>query len=254
MRVVFLGNNKVGAAVLRAIVDAGDDVVATVLHPEARRSFSAELADATPKTAQVFDGARLADSDVLGALAALRPDIAVSALFGYIVRRPFIDLFPRGVVNLHSALLPYNRGAHPNVWSIIDRTPAGVTLHLIDEGVDTGPVLAQRAVDVLPHDTGETLYRRLEEALLRLFVDSWPALRDGKLAPQSQEGDKATVHRVRDLDATSRIDLDAPTTARALLDRIRARTFPPHHGCWFDAGDGRRVYVSLKLEPAEDLT
>ena len=90
-------------------------------------------------------------------------------MFGYILRPNFLRLIPRGCVNVHPALLPYNRGAYPNVWSIVDGSPAGVTIHFVDEGIDTGDIIAQAQVVIEPVDTGESLYRKLERGAVALF-------------------------------------------------------------------------------------
>ena len=93
----------------------------------------------------------MADIKELGA------DVALSVFFGYILSPGFIDLFPQGVINLHPAYVPYNRGAFTNVWSIVDDTPAGATLHYIDTGVDTGDMIAQRRVSIEPVDTANLI-------------------------------------------------------------------------------------------------
>ena len=69
--------------------------------------------------------------------------------------------FPDGILNLHTGYLPWNKGAYPNVWPILDSSPAGVTLHRVDEGWDTGPILAQVKIEVEPIDTAYTLYEKL---------------------------------------------------------------------------------------------
>jgi methionyl-tRNA formyltransferase len=177
--------------------------------------------------------------------------MGVSVLFGYILRAPFLSLFPRGIVNLHPAFLPYNRGAYPNVWSIVERTPAGATLHYVDAGVDTGDIVSQATVPVSQTDTGATLYSRLEQAAFALFRDTWPRLRAGD-APRVPQPPGGTSHRVADVARIDAIDLDHSYRARDLIDILRARTFPPYSGAYFEV-DGRRVYMRLELaEGGED--
>lgn len=251
MRTVFFGNGDVGLAIARQLRDAGDEVVAAVLHPADRARRAAEIADALALPAdRVLDGARLREPASVATLRALEPEIGVSAMFGYLLRRDVLELFPRGCVNLHPALLPYNRGAHPNVWSIVDGTPAGVTLHYVDEGVDTGDVVAQRAVPVDAADTGASLYRRLESACEALFAEAWPCVRAGAAPRTPQRAGDGTAHRVADLARLDEIDLDRRYTGRELIDLLRARTFPPHRGAFFRDG-ARRVYLHLALAAEE---
>jgi methionyl-tRNA formyltransferase len=171
--------------------------------------------------------------------------VRVSVMFGYMLREPIRRLFPRECINLHPAYLPWNRGAYPNVWSIVERTPAGATLHYVDDGVDTGDIIAQRRVVVAPHDTGETLYGRLEAASLELFRDTWPLFAAGRAGRTAQSGE-GSFHRVHDVEAIDAIDPGRAYAAGELVDIPRARTFPPHAGV-LTAGN-RRIHVRVELE------
>lgn len=252
MRILFAGNNWLGLQALRFLREAGDDIVGLALHPPGRRKYADELAAAAGLPVnKILDGSSLNTPEGLAAARALDAEVVVSVLFDFLFRAPFLESFPRGVVNLHPSLLPYNRGQYPNVWSILDGTPAGVTFHYIDAGVDTGDVIAQRPVEVEPTDTGETLYRKLERAGLELFRDAWIPFREGRAPRRPQDGAPGTSHRTADVAAIDEIDLDGTTTARALIDLLRARTFPPYKGAYFRAG-GRRVYLRLQLEYGDE--
>ncbi len=252
MRIVFFGNNWTGWQVLRYLVDQGEEVVGAVLHAPGARAYEAELlSEAERAGARVFDAATLNTPETLAALTALKPELGVSVLFNHRLEPRLLDLFPRGGVNLHPSLLPYNRGQYPNVWSIIDGTPAGTTLHYMDAEIDTGDIVAQAETPVTPYDTGETLYRRLERASLDLFVRTWPQLRAGT-APRRPQSGRGTTHRTRDVDAIDRIDLDATYTARELINRLRARTFSPYPGVYFEE-KGARVYLRLELLREDEL-
>ncbi|MDP3278768.1 MAG: formyltransferase family protein [Deltaproteobacteria bacterium] len=251
MKVVLFANNHVGANIAQAIVDAGDEIIGLVLHSEDRRRCGGEIiANAKLDLSQVIDGTTLRDPAVVARVADMRADIGVSAFFGYILRKNIIDAFPMGVINVHPALLPYNRGSYPNVWSIVDETPAGVTVHYIDEGVDTGDIILQREVQVTATDTGETLYRKLEEVSVSLFKESWTNLQhqDHQRRPQQSGG---TSHKLRDVAAIDEIDLTRSYTGRELINILRARTFPGYRGAYF-IKDGRRVYLELSLRYEDD--
>ncbi|HEX2658845.1 MAG TPA: formyltransferase family protein [Polyangia bacterium] len=252
MRLLFAGNNWLGLEALRFLRSQGEEIVGLALHPSGKRRYGDELLAASGlSTDAILDGTALNTPEGLAATQALRADACVSVLFNYLFKAPFLASFPRGVVNLHPSLLPYNRGQYPNVWSIIEGTPSGVTFHYVDAGVDTGDIIAQRAVDVTPIDTGQTLYRKLELAGLELFREAWPAFRDGTAARRPQSGAAGTSHRTSDVDRVDEIDLDASTTGRALIDLLRARTFPPYRGAYFKH-DGRKVYLRLQLDYEED--
>ena len=248
VRILFLGNNWVGWQTIRWLKDQGEEIAGLVLHPRHRQKFGDEMlgsAGVDPKF--VFDGARLREAKVLESIRALKPDIGVSVFFGYILRPDFLAVPPAGCINLHPSFLPYNRGTYPNVWSILEGTPAGATLHYVDPGVDTGDIITQRRVEVEPTDTAETLYRRLEHACVQLFTEAWPLVREGRAPRFSQTGEQGTSHRAQDVERIDEIDLQATYRAQDLIDLIRARTFPPHPGAYFRSG-GRKVYLRLQFE------
>jgi methionyl-tRNA formyltransferase len=228
-----------------------EEIVGLVLHPPAKRKFGAELvASAGVPPERIFDGSALRSGGMPEALRELGADIGVSALFDYLLTAEVIGALPAGCVNLHPSYLPYNRGQYPNVWSIVERTPAGASLHYLDEGVDTGDLIARRRVEVEPVDTGETLYRKLEVTCLELFREYWPRIRGGR-APRSPQESGGSYHRTWDVERIDAIDLDREYRARDLIDVLRARTFPPYPGAYFEDG-GRRVYLRLQLSFAEE--
>jgi methionyl-tRNA formyltransferase len=248
MKILFLGNNYAAAEILAWLTDRGEEIAALVVHPPGRERHR----DAIVKASRLPEE-RILSADLLktGAFRAqvrsFSPDIGISVFFGYILDRGLLDLLPKGCINVHPACLPYNRGAYPNVWSIVEGTPAGVTIHCVDEGIDTGPVLARREVEVLPTDTGASLYHRLEQASIDLFTDTWPQIAAGAITPVPQSPREGTVHRVQDVEAIDRIDPDAQYSARRLIDILRARTFPPYRGAYF-LHEGRKIYLKLELE------
>lgn len=246
MSVACFVNNRLGWRAVELLVQRGETIAALVLHPETRRRCGAEILAAAGVSADAaFDATRLSEPAVIAALAACRADIGLSVLFGYKLLPETYGLFPKGCFNLHPALLPHGRGADPNVWALIDREPAGVTLHWIDSGIDTGDIVAQRPVTVQPTDTGATLYQRLEDECLALLAACWPEVTAGR-APRTPQPSGGSAHRRADLRAAERIDLDARYTGRELIDKLRALTFPLHPAAYFDAG-GRRIRVRVEL-------
>jgi methionyl-tRNA formyltransferase len=253
MRIVCLCNNWVGWQVLKWLAEREEQIVGLIVHPPGRQKCGDEiLSSVCLSDDQIFYGDKLRHEDTLRRIEALQPDIALSIFFGYILRPAFLDIPPKGCINLHPAFLPYNRGAYPNVWSIIEGTPAGVTLHYIDEGVDTGDIIARRQVAVLPTDTGERLYRRLERACVELFQEYWPLISSSQAPRIAQNKNEGTLHRAKDIEQIDALDVERSYTARQLIDILRARTFPPYRGAYFEH-DGRRVYLRLQLLYEEEL-
>jgi hypothetical protein len=110
----------------------------------------------------------------------------------HIIGEPYLSAHPGQIINLHLSYLPWNRGADPNLWSFIDDTPKGVSIHVIDAGLDTGPVLAKR--EVILSGTLKTSYNQLRRAMVHLFADEWPAIRAGKKPPRWPIAPKGSYH------------------------------------------------------------
>lgn len=100
-------------------------------------------------------------------------DWLISYGYRHIIKKPVLDLFPKRAINLHISFLPWNRGADPNFWSWRDNTPKGVSIHFIDEGLDTGDILVQRIVHMDHDETLSSSYLKLKEDIEQLFKESW---------------------------------------------------------------------------------
>ena len=161
-------------------------------------------------------------------------DWVISYNYRYKLSQHFLDHYGGRVVNLHISLLPWNRGAHPNLWAWLEDTPHGVSIHRIDAGLDTGPLLVQRPVLWDERDRTLTLadtYRRLQNEVQALFRTVWPVLRLGGL-PEYPQPPGGTFHRSRDLERVQSLlpqGWDTPVhTIRGVLcqNRLPATTDP----------------------------
>lgn len=113
-------------------------------------------------------------------------DFLVSYGYRYILSEGVLELFPERAINLHISYLPWNRGADPNLWSFLEDTPKGVTIHRLAKGLDTGPILAQERVAWDDVDTLKTSYERLCRTMEALFERIWPQIRSGDVTPVPQ--------------------------------------------------------------------
>jgi methionyl-tRNA formyltransferase len=167
MKVLFLTNGDVGAPLFRRLQERVDVT-----------TFSEPL--------------------TVEAMAELKPDLAVSYSYRHIIK-PEVLAMGR-FINLHISMLPWNRGADPNAWSILDDTPKGVTIHVIDAGLDTGPALFQRAVHFDDNETLGGSYAKLQAAIQALFIENWPAIRDNTATPRPYR-EKGSYHHSREFAA-----------------------------------------------------
>lgn len=149
-------------------------------------------------------------------------DFLVSYGYRHIVPPQVLDQFPDRAVNLHISLLPWNRGAHPNVWSFLEHTPKGVTIHHMDEGVDTGDIIVQRDVSFDGDDTLRSSYERLQDAIQELFVEHWEAIRSGRAGRRSQHG-TGTFHRHAEIERIADLLTQGWDTPTRALEEADAR-------------------------------
>ena len=247
-----MGNNWLGWKVLEWLVRQDEEIVGLSIHPfQAQKHAEEILSVADLPDEKVFDAETLSEERTQRQIRELNPDIGISILFDYILKSSFLEIFSEEVVNLHPAYLPYNRGQYPNVWSIVEETPAGATLHYIDPEIDTGDIIARKNVEVEPIDTGRTLYEKLERASLELFKETWPAISTGSVSRVEQIREEGTYHRTDHVDQIDEIDLETSYKARDLINILRSRTFPPHEGAYF-MEEGKKVYIRVNLEYGEE--
>ncbi len=180
----------------------------------------------------------LRSPEALSALEAARPDVIVVAAYGEILRRRVLELPPRGCVNVHASLLPRHRGAAPVAAAILagDRV-AGVTIMLMDQGMDTGPMLAQAEEPVRPDDTTGTLTARLAEVGARLLAATLPLWLAGQAHPQPQDGSRATY-----APRITKEDGEVDWTQPALHISWQVRAFDPWPGT-YSHWRGRRLRI-----------
>ena len=127
-------------------------------------------------------------------------DYVISYGYTRILKKDVIGACRRGIVNLHISYLPWNRGMHPNMWSFIEGTKKGVSIHFIDEGIDTGDILFQKEVSFTEEeDTLEKTYHRLREEIERLFVENWHNIVAGDYI-RIKQTNIGTFHLKKDLD------------------------------------------------------
>ena len=106
-------------------------------------------------------------------------DFIISYGYRHIIKKDVLKMFPKRVINLHISLLPWNRGTDPNLWSFLDNTLKGVTVHYIDSGIDTGEILAQKEITFDANETLRTSYDKLSCTIEHLFKEVWPEIREG---------------------------------------------------------------------------
>ena len=233
MRLVFMGTPAFVVPVLEALLaEAEVQVVGIYTQPD-RPKGRGRTVELTPvKSAgvnlglPVFQPASLRSARAQQELADLRPDVILVAAYGRFLPPEVLDLPPHGCLNLHPSLLPKYRGPSPVVTTILDgEAVTGVTLMQLDEGMDTGPILAQKEYPLNGDETAADLTEALFRTGARLLLDNLEALAAGKLPAQPQDDSRATVTR-----KLERADGLADWTRSAVTLERQRRAFTPWPG------------------------
>ena len=195
MRIVFMGTPEFAVPALQALCDAGYDVVAVYTQPDRPKGRGKKLApppvkeEALKRGIPVYQPLRIRKESV-EELKALAPDLCVTAAFGQILSQELLDIPRLGNINVHASRLPKHRGSAPIAWGILQGDKqAGITTMMMDAGIDTGDMLLQRAVDILPGETAGELTERLSHVGGELLLETLKQLEAGTLKriPQNHE-------------------------------------------------------------------
>jgi methionyl-tRNA formyltransferase len=154
-------------------------------------------------------------------------------------------------VNVHPGYNPYNRGYYPQVFSLLNKMPIGCTIHLMDSKIDHGPVLVQEKIQAQAWDTSLSLYQRIVDAEITLFTAHFDDIVSGRLQGKAAE-ENGNLNLKKDFDALRTIDLKAPTTFGAAIDRFRALTHGEYKNCYFIDETGRKIYLRIELLPDQE--
>jgi methionyl-tRNA formyltransferase len=237
LRIIFMGSPEFAVPSLNALVEAGDELVAVYSQPPRpagrgkgeRKTAVHERADAlgiavrTPRT--------LRDEEEQAQFRALDADLAVVAAYGLILPSPILEAPKAGCINVHASLLPRWRGAAPIQRAILAGDEvSGVTIMRMEEGLDTGPMLLAKELDIRGRNAGQ-----VTEELATLGADALLKWLDRPTPPKPQPPDGVT-YASKVEKAETRIDWSQPA---AQVER-QVRAFAPAPGAWFEA-NGERV-------------
>jgi methionyl-tRNA formyltransferase len=250
VRLVFAGTPEVAVPALDALLESRHEVAAVITRPDARsgrgrrESASPVARRAAEAGVETLKPARASDPALRERLLELAPDCCPVVAYGALVPRSLLDLPPHGWVNLHFSLLPAWRGAAPVQHAILHGDDVtGATVFTLEEGLDTGPVLAVMTEPVRPRDTSGDLLGRLSTAGAALLVATLDALERGEVVGRPQPDEGVSLAPKLTVD-DARVDWARPAFG---VDR-QVRACTPAPGAWTSwAGD--RVGLS-PVEPA----
>lgn len=234
MRLVFFGTPEFATPSLEALAREGHDLAAVITQPDRPAGRGQQLAPSPVKTLAerlglpVHQPERIRTPELAEWLRALKPEAGVVVGYGKIIPQSVIDIFPRGIINVHASLLPKYRGAAPIEWAIAHgETRTGVTTIRIDAGLDTGDILLQRETEIAPEETAIELRPRLARMGAELLLETLRGLQSGTLVPRPQDHSQASAApMLRKEDGR----IDWTWSAVQIANRVRA--FVPWPGTY----------------------
>jgi methionyl-tRNA formyltransferase len=246
LRLVFCGTPEFAVPTLKALIAAGHEIPLVVTQPD-RPVGRKQVMTAPPVKQLAFEHSIPVvqpekiknNTEFRAQLEAIQPDAIVVVAYGRIIPRWMLDLPRLGCINLHGSLLPKYRGAAPIQWAVANgEVETGNTTMLLEEGLDTGPMLMQQRVAIAPDATAADLFTELARVGAPLMVETLAGLASGTLTPTPQDHALATLAPILTRE-DGRMDF-AARTAQELYDRWRG--FQPWPGA-FTLLDGRKLIV-----------
>jgi methionyl-tRNA formyltransferase len=252
-RIVFMGTPEFAIPTLEHLV-ANYNVVGIVTQPDSLAGRGRQLVASPVKEMAVAEGIpvfqpkHLRNQEAVEFLQNWAPEVIVVAAFGQILRKPVLDIPRFGILNVHASLLPRWRGASPIQGALLaGDSITGVTIMKIDEGMDTGPILSSRQMEIYPNETAGELENRLAVLGAELLMETLPLYLAGKLLPIEQPEGGVTITRLRKKNAEI---IDWAQPADVVHNHIRA--YAPKPGAYtFWNGTRFKVLRSCVIQPGE---
>ncbi len=202
MRIIFMGTPDFAVGTLRALHEAGHEIVLAVSQPDRTKGRGKAVSMPPVKECAlelgipVFQPEKVKTPEAVAELKKYEPDLMVVAAFGQILSKEILEMPKYGCINVHASLLPKYRGAAPIQWSIIDGEEyTGVTIMQMDEGLDTGDMITQAKVKIEADETGGSLFDKLASAGAELCVKTVKMIEDGT-AVRTPQGEGSTYAKM----------------------------------------------------------
>lgn len=244
-KVVLFLNHEPGCQILQYL-HANDEILRIYVDDIDSNAKDKIIAYAQEHNIAYYAAININNKDHISELKSMSIDFIICVHWPYLLKKEVFSLAKLGRVNFHPALLPVNRGWFPHVHSIIDGSVAGVTLHEIDEGADTGSIWVQEEVSIEPYDTASTLYLRLQNKMVSLFKDNWNKIKTLQINPQPQDERYANYHKKKEINDLDLINIDDTMLAKDLINILRARTFGRRGFAYF-LHNNEKIYMNLRL-------
>ena len=178
-------------------------------------------------------------------------DLGFLAWWPKILKAPLLNKAQLGFINTHPSLLPFGRGKFPAFWALYEGTPYGVSLHMVDEGIDTGNLISTKEIPYDLTDTGKTLYDKALTAIVDLVKETYPIIgKNIREVSVKQKAEVGSFHYAKDIEPVTRIDLNKEYIASELINLLRARNFGEDFPACSINVDGEIFHIRLAISKA----
>jgi len=251
---IVLASDYVGYKVVEFLVNSNNEIDFLVLDQNDKGEFNQKITSLY-KTKypekKIYYNEILSDGQFIDTLKKSQPALGILAWWPNILKGEILYIPRIGWLNFHPSFLPFNRGKNPNFWCLIDETKCGISLQFIDEGVDTGDIIAQREINVDWEDTGKTVYEKCLEEIVDLFKENCENIKKNQLKRIKQKSKEGSYHKAIEMDEICEIKLDKQYSAKKLLNILRAKMFSPYPSAFF-YHDGKKYSVEIKIKELKE--
>ncbi len=242
---VFIGGKQIGTDTLRALIAADIRPQLVIANPDDDGMdglHESLIAQAKKYSLPLLIGVKVRDREVVQKIKELKPELIFCIGAMQIIPEEVLAIPTLGTVNLHPALLPKYRGRYSTVHALFNgETETGVTLHFMDSGIDSGPIIAQSSYPITEDDTGETLYKKFTREGAKLIVQFIANWKSGKKINATPQNEAEATYYPKGLPNGGEIDWS--WSGAQILRFIRAMTFPPYPPASFHIGKRKMVIV-----------
>jgi methionyl-tRNA formyltransferase len=250
MKIIVVGQGPFGGKVLDTLLRQGEDIVGVFCPADKRGQAMAETAESFDVA--LFRPGKMKDAEVREAYLGLSPDLVILAFVTDLIPEALLDIPTIGTICYHPSLLPRHRGASGINWAVIQGdTRTGLTILWVDKGIDTGPILLQKEIDILPDDTTGSLYfNQLFGMGIDAISEAVALIKDGK-APKIPQDDSLATYEPPCDDKVAAVDWSKP--ASEVYNLIRG--CDPQPGAYSTIKGGKvRFYQARLMESVTDKT
>lgn len=249
LRIAFAGDRDISVWVLKYLLEQGIKPEALLVSDVKHASHADELITLCKHLPDnlILRGTAFRNPESLSLLKAQSLDYIICIHFPYIVPEMVLSIPKFGVLNLHPAYLPFNRGWHTPTWSILEGTPIGATLHFMTAEIDQGDIVHQSHLEISPGDTANSLYQRIKLLELDVFKKAWPHIKDNTYQRQKQSSSVGNYHLKEDFHkkAIQQINLTEAMPTGELIKKLRALTTNQINEAAYYEVNGRRFRIQV---------